>query len=143
MKLAQGIVPKMVARKSGKVMWISSMGGILVMPSVGVYCATKHAIEGIAGEMKAELAPYGVKVATVNPGLFDTGFNDTGAESHAQWYDAKRFVGGVSGSLSSAFGRSGRCFSYGQNVRGVKSRRGCRDFLPNHQRLRNDLADRA
>lgn len=92
MKLAQGIVPKMVARKSGKVVWTSSMGGILVIPFVGVYCATKHAIEGIAGAMKAELAPYGVKVATVNPGLFDTGFNDTGAESHVQWYDAQRAV---------------------------------------------------
>lgn len=91
-KLAQGIVPKMVARQSGKVVWTSSMGGILVIPFVGVYCATKHAIEGIAGAMKAELAPYGVKVATVNPGVFGTGFNDTGAESHVQWYDAGRAV---------------------------------------------------
>ena len=92
MKLAQGIVPKMVARKFGKVVWTSSMGGILVIPFVGVYCATKHAIEAIAGSMKAELAPYGVKVATVNPGVFGTGFNDTGAESHVQWYDAKSAV---------------------------------------------------
>lgn len=92
LKLAQGIVPKMVARKSGKVVWTSSMGGILVIPFVGIYCATKHAIEAIAGSMKAELAPYGVKVATVNPGVFGTGFNDTGAESHVQWYDANRAV---------------------------------------------------
>ncbi|WP_165614659.1 SDR family NAD(P)-dependent oxidoreductase, partial [Mycobacteroides chelonae] len=80
------------ARKSGKVVWTSSMGGILVIPFVGVYCATKHAIEAIAGSMKAELEPHGVKVATVNPGLFGTGFNDTGAESHVQWYDADRAV---------------------------------------------------
>ncbi|MGJ4859047.1 SDR family oxidoreductase [Labrys sp. La1] len=92
LKLAQGIVPKMVARKSGKVVWTSSMGGILVIPFVGVYCATKHAIEAIAGSMRAELAPYGVKVATVNPGVFGTGFNDTGAESHTQWYRADSAV---------------------------------------------------
>ncbi|MBB6488477.1 SDR family oxidoreductase [Rhizobium lusitanum] len=92
LKLVQGIVPKMVARKSGKVVWTSSMGGILVVPFVGIYCATKHAIEGIAGSMRAELAPHGVKVATVNPGVFGTGFNDTGAESHAQWYDKKTAV---------------------------------------------------
>lgn len=91
-KLAQGIVPKMVARKSGKVVWVSSMGGILVIPFVGIYCATKHAIEAVAGSMRAELAPYGVKVATVNPGMFGTGFNDTGAESHVQWYDGKASV---------------------------------------------------
>lgn len=92
LKLAQGIVPKMVARKSGKVVWTSSMGGILVVPFVGIYCATKHAIEAIAGSMRAELMPYGVKVATVNPGVFGTGFNDTGAESHVQWYDEKTAV---------------------------------------------------
>ncbi|CAM5731531.1 hypothetical protein SMICM304S_09971 [Streptomyces microflavus] len=50
--------------------------------------AKKHAIEAIAGSMKAELEPHGVKVATVNPGVFGTGFNDTGAESYVQWYDA-------------------------------------------------------
>lgn len=92
LKLAQGIVPTMVARKSGKVVWTSSMGGILIVPFVGIYCATKHAIEAIAGSMKVELAPYGVKVATVNPGVFGTGFNDTGAESHMQWYDEKTAV---------------------------------------------------
>ncbi|GIZ98592.1 MULTISPECIES: SDR family oxidoreductase [Tsukamurella] len=85
--LVQAIVPKMVARKSGKVVWTSSMGGILVVPFLGAYCATKHAIEAIAGSMKAELAPHGVRVATVNPGVFGTGFNDTGAESYVQWYD--------------------------------------------------------
>lgn len=88
LELVQAIVPKMVARKAGKIVWTSSMGGILVVPFLGAYCATKHAIEAIAGSMKAELAPYGVKVATVNPGVFGTGFNDTGAESYVQWYDA-------------------------------------------------------
>lgn len=92
LQLVQAIVPKMVARRSGKVVWTSSMGGILVVPFLGVYCATKHAIEAIAGSMKAELAPFGIKVATVNPGVFGTGFNDTGAESFVQWYDADKAV---------------------------------------------------
>lgn len=92
LELAQAIVPKMVARKSGKVVWTSSMGGILVVPFLGAYCATKHAIEAIAGSMKAELEPHGVRVATVNPGVFGTGFNDTGAESYVQWYDAEKAV---------------------------------------------------
>ncbi|BDD80644.1 putative short-chain dehydrogenase/reductase [Tsukamurella pulmonis] len=92
MQLVQSIVPKMVRRGSGKVVWTSSMGGILVVPFLGVYCATKHAIEAIAGSMKAELEPLGVKVATVNPGVFGTGFNDTGAESYVQWYDPETAV---------------------------------------------------
>lgn len=92
LKLVQGIVPKMVARKSGKVVWLSSMGGIMALPFVGIYCATKHAIEAIAGSMRTELSPYGIKVATVNPGMYATGFNDTGAESHVQWYDSRTAV---------------------------------------------------
>ncbi|WP_082375630.1 SDR family oxidoreductase [Pseudonocardia sp. HH130629-09] len=92
LQLVQSIVPKMVARKSGKVAWTSSMGGILVVPFLGAYCATKHAIEAVAGSRKAELEPHGVKVATINPGVFGTGFNDTGAESYEQWYDASSAV---------------------------------------------------
>ncbi|WP_431514114.1 SDR family oxidoreductase [Variovorax sp. DAIF25] len=92
LQLVQAILPRMVARRSGKVVWTSSMGGILVVPFLGIYCATKHAIEAIAGSMKAELAPLGIKVATVNPGVFGTGFNDTGAESFVQWYDADKAV---------------------------------------------------
>lgn len=87
LQLVQAVVPKMIARKSGKIVWTSSMGGILVVPFLGAYCATKHAIEAIAGSMKAELEQFGVKVATINPGVFGTGFNDTGAESHVQWFN--------------------------------------------------------
>lgn len=92
LQLVQSIVPKMVARGAGKIVWTSSMGGILVVPFLGIYCATKHAIEAIAGSMKAELEPLGIKVATVNPGVFGTGFNDTGAESYMQWYDEDKVV---------------------------------------------------
>lgn len=87
LELVQAIAPKMIARKDGRIVWTSSMGGILVVPFLGAYCATKHAIEAVAGSMKAELEQFGIKVATINPGVFDTGFNDTGAESAVQWYD--------------------------------------------------------
>lgn len=87
LELVQAIAPKMIERQQGRIVWTSSMGGILVVPFLGAYCATKHAIEAIAGSMKAELEPFGVKVATVNPGVFNTGFNDTGAESYVQWYN--------------------------------------------------------
>ncbi|AKB29069.1 Short chain dehydrogenase [Methanosarcina siciliae T4/M] len=90
LELTQGFVRKMIKQGHGKVVWISSMGGILKVPFLGAYCATKHAIEAIAWVMKEELAPYGVKVATINPGAYRTGFNDTGAESAYQWYDPEK-----------------------------------------------------
>lgn len=90
LELTQGFVRKMIGKGSGKVVWISSIAGIRTVPFIGAYCATKHAIEAIAWSMKEELAPYGIKVATINPGPYLTGFNDTGAVSMLQWYDPQR-----------------------------------------------------
>lgn len=87
--LAQRIIPQMIKRKSGKVVWVSSLEGILSVPFMGAYAATKHAIEAIASSMKAELNPFGIGVATINPGLFRTGYNDTGSETHEQWSKLK------------------------------------------------------
>ena len=87
LELTQGFLRTMVPRGSGKVVWVSSMVGLIVVPWLGAYCASKHAIEAIAATMKAELEGTGVKVATINPGAFRTGFNDTGVETQAQWYD--------------------------------------------------------
>ena len=87
LELTQGFLRKMVPRKSGKVVWVSSMVGLIVVPWLGAYCASKHAIEAIAATMKAELEGTGVKVATINPGAFRTGFNDIGVQTQAQWYD--------------------------------------------------------
>jgi short-subunit dehydrogenase len=83
--LAQRIIPSMIKRKSGKVVWVSSQAGLYAPPFLGAYAATKHAIEALASTMKAELNPFGIGVATVNPGLFRTGYNETGAETHNQW----------------------------------------------------------
>ena len=90
LELMQGFVHKMIKQGHGKVIWISSVAGIFKGPFLGTYCATKHAIEAIAWAMKEELAPYGIKVATINPGAYRTGFNDTGAESAYQWYDPEK-----------------------------------------------------
>jgi short-subunit dehydrogenase len=83
--LVQRVVPAMIKRKSGKVVWVSSQAGLIPLPFLGTYAATKHAIEGIASTMRIELAPFNVGVATINPGFYDTGFNETGAESYQQW----------------------------------------------------------
>ena len=83
--LARRIVPQMMKRKRGRVVWTSSQAGLYAPPFLGAYAATKHAIEAIASTMRAELHPFGIGVATLNPGLFRTCFNETGAESYEQW----------------------------------------------------------
>ena len=83
--LAQRLIPGMMKRKRGRIIWMSSQAGLMGVPFLGTYSATKHAIEAIASTMKAELNLFGIEVATVNPGLYRTGFNETGAESYSQW----------------------------------------------------------
>ncbi|MET7968829.1 SDR family oxidoreductase [Micromonospora sp. NPDC005305] len=85
--LVQDLVPPMLERGAGKVVWVSSAVGIRTRPFVGVYAATKHAIEALAWAMKGELEPRGVRVAVVNPGPYRTGYNDTGVEAMSQWWD--------------------------------------------------------
>ena len=86
LELAQGFARKMVRRGAGRIVWTSSVAGLVKVPFDGAYAASKHAVEGICSAMHEELKPYGVEVVTVNPGAFRTGFNDTGMESMDQWW---------------------------------------------------------
>lgn len=86
LELAQGFARAMVQRGSGRIVWTSSVAGLVKVPFDGAYAASKHAVEGICSAMHDELEPYGVEVVTVNPGAYRTGFNDTGMESMDQWW---------------------------------------------------------
>ncbi len=86
LELAQGFARAMVKRGTGRIVWTSSVAGLVKVPFDGAYAASKHAVEGICSAMHEELKPYGVEVVTVNPGAFRTGFNDTGMESMDQWW---------------------------------------------------------
>lgn len=88
--LTQGFARQMVGRGSGKIVMVTSMGGLITVPFGGIYCATKHALEAIAEALKAELAGTGVEVCTVNPGVYGTGFNDRGAETMMRWFDMSK-----------------------------------------------------
>lgn len=86
LELAQGFARAMVRRGKGRIVWTSSVAGLVKVPFDGAYAASKHAVEAICSALHEELAPYGVEVVTVNPGAFRTGFNDTGMESMDQWW---------------------------------------------------------
>jgi NAD(P)-dependent dehydrogenase (short-subunit alcohol dehydrogenase family) len=57
---------------------------------LGTYVSTKHALEAIAEALQQELAPYGIKVQTVNPGAYYTGYNETMADNPFRWLDDSR-----------------------------------------------------
>ncbi len=87
LELTKGFIRPMIARGSGKLVFNSSDAGLMAPPFGGAYNATKHAIEAIAANLYQELKPKGIQVATVNPGAYDTGFNDTAIEGSSYWYD--------------------------------------------------------
>lgn len=85
--LTQGIVKKMVAKRKGKIVFMSSVAGLTADPFTGAYSASKHAIEAVAEALGKELQEFGIEVATINPGPFLTGFNDRMFETWTSWKD--------------------------------------------------------
>jgi short-subunit dehydrogenase len=90
LETAQVAVRKLVEKGHGKIIFLSSMAGIMTTPYAGPYAATKHAIEAMALTLKDELKEFGVQVATINPGSFDTGFNDRAVEEKWKWFDEEK-----------------------------------------------------
>ena len=64
----------MIERGEGRIINISSVLGRFGTPFNGAYVASKFALEGISESLRTELAPLGVRVSVVEPGLFETDF---------------------------------------------------------------------
>jgi NAD(P)-dependent dehydrogenase (short-subunit alcohol dehydrogenase family) len=67
------VLPRMRARKSGRIVNISSIGGKVSVPHLVPYCASKFALTGLSRGMRTELLKDGIAVTTVCPGLMRTG----------------------------------------------------------------------
>jgi NAD(P)-dependent dehydrogenase (short-subunit alcohol dehydrogenase family) len=72
--LIQAVLPAMRKQKSGTIINVSSIGGLMGLPYQGFYSASKFAIEGLSEGLRMELLPFGIKVVLVQPGDFSTGF---------------------------------------------------------------------
>ncbi|QWT21497.1 oxidoreductase [Bacillus sp. NP157] len=70
--LTQRVLPGMRKRRSGHVVNVSSIGGLLAFPATGYYHATKWAVEGFSESLSKEVGPLGIKVTIVEPGRFRT-----------------------------------------------------------------------
>src|SRR5436309_1424835 len=67
------VLPEMRARKTGRIVNISSIGGKVSVPHLLPYSSSKFALVGLSEGMRAELAKDGIRVCTVCPGLMRTG----------------------------------------------------------------------
>jgi short-subunit dehydrogenase len=87
LSMIQGFAPQMVKKGKGKIVTVTSIAGLVTMPFGAIYSSTKQALEAIVEGLSIELHGTGVDVCTVNPGFYNTGFNDRGAETMGRWFD--------------------------------------------------------
>src|SRR5690349_6532287 len=77
MNVTRAFLPRMVERRAGRIVNVSSVGGRLTLPYFGVYNSTKYAVESLSDAMRYELRPFGIDVSMIEPGVIRTNFEAT------------------------------------------------------------------
>jgi NAD(P)-dependent dehydrogenase (short-subunit alcohol dehydrogenase family) len=89
--MMQAVLPAMRRRRSGHIINITSMGGLMTLPGISVYHGSKFALEGISESLGKEVQSFGIHVTAVEPGAFRTdwaGRSMVRAERGVSDYDA-------------------------------------------------------
>ena len=74
LQVTRAFLPHLRKQRSGHILNLSSIGGVVAGPGIGMYNATKFAVEGISEALAAEVAPLGIRVTIIEPGPFRTDF---------------------------------------------------------------------
>lgn len=94
MRTLQAVLPHMRKQRSGRIVNVSSVLGFLPAPYMGLYSASKHAIEGLSETLDHEVRQFGVRVTLVAPAYTKTSLetNSPRAKSTLTAYDRERNV---------------------------------------------------
>lgn len=74
LNMLRAALPQLRQQRSGRILTLTSIGGFRGRPAVGIYNASKFALEGVHEALAGEGAPLGIDVTMVEPGLFRSGF---------------------------------------------------------------------
>jgi short-subunit dehydrogenase len=77
MNVTRAFLPRMLDRRAGRIINVSSVGGRITLPYFGVYNSTKYAVESLSDALRYELRPFGIDVALIEPGIIRTTFEAT------------------------------------------------------------------
>ena len=72
MELIRLVLPGMRKKGAGRIITVSSVGGMMAMPTMAAYSASKFALEGAHESLWYEVRPWGIKVSLVQPGFIDS-----------------------------------------------------------------------
>lgn len=112
LRMAQLVLPTMRAQGKGRIINVSTMGGRLVIPFIGLYNSSKFALEAMSDALRMETRPFGVHVILVEPGGVRTSFNaaatrnaqqhiaDTNSPYHRYFILMTRFIERIEGMSS-------------------------------------------
>ena len=83
--VTRAFLPQMRARRSGRIVNISSLLGEISVPGSGIYGGTKHAIEALSDALRMELKQFGISVVVVQPSFVSTEIDVTQPHGDERW----------------------------------------------------------
>jgi len=80
LRVTRAVLPRMRERRSGRILMMSSVSGLVTAPTQGAYSSSKHALEALSNALRMELYPFGIPVVLIEPGYIVTGIGKAAAE---------------------------------------------------------------
>ncbi|HXN52867.1 MAG TPA: SDR family oxidoreductase [Candidatus Acidoferrum sp.] len=99
LRVTRAVVPRMRQQRSGRILMMSSLSGLVTPPTQGAYSSSKHALEGLSNALRMELYPFGIDVVLIEPGYIITGIQKAAAELSKPYLE----TGGPYASLYARF----------------------------------------
>jgi short-subunit dehydrogenase len=92
LRMIQAVQPTMREQRSGRIVDMSSVVGFLPSPYMGIYAASKHALEGYSKSLDHEVRQFGIRISVVEPGFTRTSLDQNGqlASQHLEAYAVER-----------------------------------------------------
>ena len=88
LRVIQAALPLLRQQGSGHILGVSSTLGLVALPLIGFYCATKWAFEALHESLAQEVKPFGIKVTILEPGAYATDFGSPSSLKFASGMDA-------------------------------------------------------
>ncbi|HEX3750525.1 MAG TPA: SDR family NAD(P)-dependent oxidoreductase [Streptosporangiaceae bacterium] len=85
--VTQAALPIMRRQRSGRILQVTSEGGVRAFPGIGAYHASKWALEGLSQSLAQEVAGFGIHITMIEPGPYSTGWLETGSRRSDEYAD--------------------------------------------------------